>query len=102
MNSALFLAVPVLFALRPDLLPLPVPHDQDSYTVIYTGRTFGNFRIPEVQDAGLTGCPEGQPLPDSVQPFQNRLDDAMSGAPGTVLRVATGDNFAPFLLARMV
>lgn len=49
--------------------PSPSPettYPDASYTVIYTGRLFGYFRYPEVEDLtrGLKGCPLEVPSDD--------------------------------------
>jgi hypothetical protein len=73
-----------------------------TYNVIYTGQLFGYFRYPELQvlrpsDQG--GCSalseEDQHLGPPEEAFQDLLNTRKAS-----MRVAVGDNFAPFLLAR--
>ena len=80
----------------------PAKDDQPSppinVDVVYTGRLFGYFRSPSVQQIKATpGCHEG----DSRSPAADRFleKQKVSFTKSTVL-VGTGDNFAPQLEAR--
>ena len=72
-----------------------------TYSVIYTGRLFGYFRYPEVQrKADTGGCPDPKAFQfgEAVESF-GTVSRSLPEI-GTTVRVAVGDNFAPFLLAR--
>jgi hypothetical protein len=74
-----------------------------SYNVIYTGSLYGYFRYPEVQVLEPGGCPAFNPddLGDPERAFESVLNKAAESAHSDpVVRVATGDNFGPYLLAR--
>ena len=87
------------------------------YKVVYTGSLFGYFRYPEVQDLSQNGCPEFDPafdpakrMGDPEQAFKSAMDNAAnsidkdnavkSAEQQLIVRVAVGDNFSPYLLAR--
>ena len=82
---------------------IETPTLQDSYSVIYTGHLFGYYRMPEVQTVKTLSCNPAMPI-DAQTPeaaaFYDKLQKAHSQKFGTEVRVAMGDNFAPFLLAR--
>ena len=95
--------------------PSPSPettYPDASYTVIYTGRLFGYFRYPEVEDLtrGLKGCPLEVPSDDikandevyapEAARFLRFLEEQEQKQPAAGALVGVGDNFAPFLLAR--
>lgn len=44
--------------------PTPVP--EASYSITYTGRLFGYFRYPEVQEIGEQGCPVAMPTTETA------------------------------------
>ncbi|HEX4168085.1 MAG TPA: hypothetical protein VHZ55_21680 [Bryobacteraceae bacterium] len=77
----------------------PPAGSQPDYSLIYTGKLFGYYRYPDIQNSSDRGCPDLAHLPLSPQValFRNTL-----AAMGSVNRelVAMGDNFAPDLLAR--
>jgi hypothetical protein len=77
------------------------PAGADSYTVIYTGRLFGQFRSPEVQRRSDRDCAvkanESTPEADAFLAEKSKVAHK-----GTTLLVAAGDNFAPFLLSRQL
>ncbi len=79
------------------------PGPQDSYNVVYASRLFGYYRFPEVQTLTHQDCVEGGITKESAPEaylFSQALDKADHEE--TALRVATGDNFAPFLLSRQM
>lgn len=85
--------------------PLPT----DSYTVVYAGRLMGYYRYPEVQSVKNPDhpdhpdvCEEG--INEVTTPEAALFDSALRSTEnvGTTLRLATGDNFAPFLLSRQM
>jgi len=79
--------------------------DVARYNVIYTGRLFGYFRYPGLQSLDDNeGCPAdaAEEKPEPVAAFQETLNEAEGTLRGTTVRVAVGDNFAPFLLARQM
>jgi hypothetical protein len=80
------------------------PGPYDSYNVVYTGRLFGYYRYPEVQtlQQQLRDCVDD--ITDKTAPEANLFRQALDKADPkkTALRVATGDNFAPFLLSRQM
>jgi hypothetical protein len=85
----------------------PADPQTASYTIFYTGRLFGYFRYPELQKTSDHGCPSLEsngPLPQTAAPealaFQEELKTMHANTTGTELRVAVGDNFAPYLLGR--
>ncbi|MGD1092912.1 MAG: hypothetical protein ABSB35_13100 [Bryobacteraceae bacterium] len=82
--------------------PRPKPDVQDFYKVVYTGRMFGYYRFPEVQTFGPQKC-EGE-IDEQSAPEAYEFSQAIRKADpkDTALRVATGDNFGPFLLARQM
>jgi hypothetical protein len=91
-----------------DLLNLEkAPTRADSYTVEYAGRLFGYYRFPEVQtkdpkrkaEESCAGNITAETAPEAAR-FKEALEVADKDAVGTKLRLASGDNFAPFLLAR--
>jgi len=76
--------------------------------VLYTGRLFGYFRYPEVQELHLgspdSGCDGETPLTKDGEPEAYEFQEFMKsltppGRRADVL-VSIGDNFAPFLLGR--
>lgn len=89
----------------------------DGYKVIYTGALYGYFGYPEVQDLkiadrcpgfsqDLLGIPESafQSVLDRHDPHES-VDPNKAKEQGPypripIVRVAVGDNFAPYLLAR--
>jgi len=83
------------------------PTRADSYTVEYAGRLFGYYRFPEVQtkdpkrkaEESCLGDITAATAPEAAR-FREALEVADKDAVGTKLRLAAGDNFAPFLLAR--
>jgi hypothetical protein len=85
----------------------PVAGPTNSYTVIYTGRLYGYFRYPALQEQEYYDQSKCPPNPDNdrnkpapVTAFGDLINTV--SAPGTTVRVAVGDNFAPYLLARQV
>ena len=84
-------------AFAQEVLPPPTP--TDSYSIIYTGRTFGNFRMPELQMADSNNCPRQPETGSAAAEFQKAMQ-TLAPDQGTTVRVTAGDNFAPFLLAR--
>jgi hypothetical protein len=62
----------------------------------------GYYRYPEVQTAAGDVCVNQ--ISDTSTPEAARFQDAIGQASqvGTTLRVAVGDNFAPFLLSRQL
>ncbi len=86
---------------------IPEPSAGNSYTVLYTGRLFGYFRFPAVQKLSENSCLAlaGDGIFPSnaareAQAFQTQMDQGLKAAKGTVIRVAVGDNFAPYVLSR--
>ncbi len=69
-----------------------------SYTILYTGRTLGYYRVPDQQTTSTRACSERDATLAQVTQF---LDAARSVPPPTVL-VGMGDNFSPELNARMI
>jgi hypothetical protein len=88
---------PVVFG--QEELPRQTPNN--SYTILYTGRLFGYFRYPEVQKKNEDGCPR-QSLNPNDGTAAGAFQEVVNGIPtiGTTIRVAAGDNLAPFLLGR--
>jgi hypothetical protein len=73
----------------------------DRYNVVYTGRLFGFFRLPGVQTSADRGCPAA--MDAAREPEAAEFDRTMRSIPKrneTVVRVAMGDNLAPFFLSR--
>lgn len=69
----------------------------DSYRIVYTGRTLGYYRIPDLQPASPSAtCPSGNDEPAQVKAFREQI----SAISGSKILVATGDNFGPDLGAR--
>lgn len=67
------------------------------YKIVYTGRTLGYYRTPDLQPASPSiVCPAGNDEPPQVQAFRRQL----SSVSGPKILIATGDNFAPDLGAR--
>ena len=79
------------------------PKTAADYRVLYTGRLYGYFRYPEIQAEGMQACPvseqEGGPLGEIDEEL---LKQFRSADEETTVRVAVGDNFAPFILARLI
>ncbi len=103
------LTVGTIYCLFPLSASATEPADPQtaSYTIFYTGRLFGYFRYPELQKTSDHGCPSLEsngPLPQTAAPealaFQEELKTMHANTTGTELRVAVGDNFAPYLLGR--
>ena len=69
-----------------------------SYTILYTGRTLGYYRVPDQQTTSTRVCTARDATLAQVTQF---LDAARIGPPPTVL-VGMGDNFSPELNARMI
>ena len=79
---------------RPSAAP-----DDITYSVIYTGRFFGFFRHPGEQSDSLRTCSDVKDAPSGpARAFLDELKTLAGG--GLQVRVAVGDNFAPFILAR--
>ena len=69
-----------------------------SYTILYTGRTLGYYRVPDQQTTSSRACSERDATLAQVTQF---LDAARTVPPPRVL-VGMGDNFSPELNARMI
>src|SRR6186713_626020 len=69
-----------------------------SYTVLYTGRTLGYYRVPDQQTTSSRACSEREATLAQVTQF---LDAARTVSAPRVL-VGMGDNFSPELNARMI
>jgi hypothetical protein len=89
----------ILAAPAADQQTLPTANENNSYTIEYTGRLFGYFRIPEVQKMNDLTCPNLDPAKDIEALAFLNASQKVEGK-GTRLLVAVGDNFAPFLLSR--
>ncbi len=87
------------------------PQAPSSYIVIYTGSLYGYFRYPEIQVLGRGGCSEfsSEKIGVPELAFQSVLNKAAESAlnktaksadQDPIVRVATGDSFGPYLLAR--
>jgi hypothetical protein len=80
----------------------------DRYKVIYASHLFGYYRVPEVQTVAAQRCdakyisPTGTPEADLFRKFLNQAESNPDKYEPTTLRLATGDNFAPFLLSRQM
>jgi hypothetical protein len=81
---------------------LPNPSPNDSYSVIYTGRMLGYFRMPELQTDKIAGCTSPPEPGSAAQHFKDLLGETERSAVGTTIRVASGDNFSPYVLSRDV
>jgi hypothetical protein len=95
--AALGTAIPAAYAQAPQ------PNESNSYTVEYTGRLFGYFRVPDVQSFSPEKCPDGLRDDDKspeAAAFGKVSQNVRHASPGTTVLVAVGDNFAPFLLSR--
>jgi hypothetical protein len=90
-------------ALEADLR-VPKPTSKDSYAVIYASRMLGYYRYPEYQSLKDDVCSDRITQAETPEAalFRTALDQAYPGKDWTTLRVATGDNFGPFLLARQM
>jgi hypothetical protein len=112
-----------LDAAKPTKVNAADPQPDDSYTVIYAGRLLGYYRYPEVQELASvmrTPAPGRPPFNPTVcedhiadladtdyktpeaAKFREALQLALSESVGTTVRVAVGDDFAPFLLSRQM
>ena len=69
-----------------------------SYTILYTGRTLGYYRVPDQQTTSSRACSEQDATLAQVTEF---LHDART-APASRVLVGMGDNFSPELNARMM
>ncbi len=72
--------------------------EQASYTIVYTGRTLGYYRVPDQQTTASRACSER----DATLAQVTRFLDAARTAPGPKVLVGMGDNFSPELNARMI
>jgi hypothetical protein len=79
------------------LLALSLPVLSEPYRIVYTGRTLGYYRIPDLQPLSAP-CPTGSKEPAQVDAFRNEV----SSISGAKILLATGDNFGPDLGARAV
>src|SRR4051794_11140813 len=69
-----------------------------SYTILYTGRTLGYYRVPDQQTTSTRTCSERDATLAQVTQFL----DAMRSVPRPTVLVGMGDNFSPELNARMI
>src|SRR5207247_9691851 len=73
----------------------------DAHSLMYAGCVFGYFRSPTEQDDAMQSCSAiTERRSDLVESFLNEMKTL--DTPGATIRVAVGDNFAPFLLARQM
>lgn len=71
----------------------------DNYRIVYTGRTLGYYRTPNLQPVSPSfGCPGSDDELTQVRAFRNQV----SSVPEPRVLVAAGDNFGPDLGARSV
>ncbi len=78
-------------------LCLPLPGASVDYTIVYTGRSLGYYRIPDLQPVSPSvACPGGNEEPPQVAAFRSQI----ASVAGPKILLATGDNFAPDLGAR--
>jgi len=83
----------------PGASPVPTPSPVD---IVYTGRLFGYFRTPSLQDINdVSGCPN-VPVDASSDAAKRFLEirKAQDQNQNKTVLVGTGDNFAPQLEAR--
>ncbi len=81
----------------PLLCAQPQEPDPKNYRIVYTGRTLGYYRTPDLQPVSSSvTCPSGSDTPPQVEAFRRQV----SSIPEPKILLATGDNFAPDLGAR--
>ncbi|MBV9269380.1 MAG: hypothetical protein JO061_24640, partial [Acidobacteriaceae bacterium] len=68
------------------------------YTIFYTGRTLGYYRIPDEQTATMQACDETVAQPEQVRAFFAE----MAPRHNSDLLLGLGDNFGPDLFARTI
>jgi hypothetical protein len=81
---------------------LQQPSRADSYTVLYTGEMLGYFRMPELQLDKFDSCPTAPERNSAAWQFQRSMANALENQIGTTVRVAVGNNLAPYLLSRKI
>ena len=67
-----------------------------SYTILYTGRTLGYYRVPDQQTISSRACSGRDATLAQVTSFL----DAVRAVPGPKVLIGMGDNFSPELNAR--
>jgi hypothetical protein len=88
-------AAGLAFAAEPD--QKTTSGSSDALNVLYSGRFFGYFRYPDIQNRLAEGCPsDDQSLSAAAAEYLNHVGERPSGQ----IRVAMGDNFAPEFLSR--
>lgn len=103
-NSAYYLWIllmrPITLLLIPGLLsPLLAGEGAPvSYTVLYTGRTLGYYRVPDRQTTATSECSESAIDLEQVKVFRRRAAEGT----GTKILVGMGDNFSPEFNTRMI
>jgi hypothetical protein len=90
----------------PEAKPVPVQQaaeERGVVRILFTGRSMGHFRIPDLQgkEKGGGGCPSTAPKSVAAMDFEDAFEIALREKPTQpVILLGAGDNLAPELEAR--